>query len=288
MNNLESVCESVLTTVNGRKDIKMLEDVARQTRIEVLKMLTEAGSGHIGGCLSCIEIIISIFLFKIRLDPKNACWLMRDRFILSKGHAAPSLYSVLARRGCIDCDLLMTLRKHDSPLQGHPSAKYLPATEVSTGSLGQGLSVSNGIALGLKIDQIPSRVYCLLGDGEMQEGQVWEAAMTAAHYKLDNLCAIIDYNKLQIDGLVDEVMKISPLKDKWHAFGWHVMTVDGHDFEQIIMALNEAERVKNQPTIIIADTIKGKGVSFYENKPEFHGVCPTCEELSLAIKELEL
>lgn len=286
MVNPESVCESPFFAVSGNRDIEILKDIARQTRVEVLKMLTEAGSGHIGGCLSCVEIIISIFLIKIKLDPKNACWLMRDRFILSKGHAAPTLYSVLARRGCIDCDLLMTLRKHDSPLQGHPSANYLPHVEVSTGSLGQGLSISNGIAMGLKIDSTPSRVYCLLGDGELQEGQVWEAAMTAAHYRLDNLCAIVDYNRLQIDGAVDDVMKVTPIEDKWRAFGWYVQSIDGHDFEQIIMAFDEAERVKNRPSLIVAHTIKGKGVSFYEDRAEYHGVCPSEEELTRALKEL--
>ena len=286
MNNPETVYESAPFTVTSRKDIEFLKDIARQTRIEVLKMLTEAGSGHIGGCLSCVEIIISIFLLKIKLDPKDACWLIRDRFILSKGHAAPTLYSILARRGCIDCDLLMTLRKHDSPLQGHPSARYFPAVEVSTGSLGQGLSISNGIAMGLKLDSLPSRVYCLLGDGELQEGQVWEAAMTAAHYGLDNLCAIVDYNGLQIDGAVDDVMKVTPIEDKWRAFGWYVQSIDGHDFEQIIMAFDEAERVKNKPSLIVANTIKGRGVSFYENRAEYHGVSPTEEELNRAIKEL--
>ena len=287
MNNPESVSESALITSSSMKDIDMLKDIARQTRIEVLKMLAEAGSGHIGGCLSCVEIVISIFLLKIKLDPKDACWLTRDRFILSKGHAAPTLYSILARRGCIDCDLLLSLRKYDSPLQGHPSSKYFPHVEVSTGSLGQGLSISNGIALGLKIDNVPSRVYCLLGDGELQEGQVWEAAMTAAHYGLDNLCALVDYNKLQIDGYVDDVMKITPVDDKWKAFGWNVITINGHDFEQISMALDEAEQVKGQPTIIIAHTIKGKGVSFYEDKVQYHGVSPTQDELILALKELE-
>lgn len=267
-------------------DLKRLKDIARQTRIEVLCMLTEAGSGHIGGCLSCVEIIISIFFMKIRLDPANACWIERDRFILSKGHAAPVLYSVLARRGCISCDLLMGLRKWDNPLQGHPCAKKLPAAEVSTGSLGQGLSVSNGIALGLKLDNLKSRVYCLLGDGELQEGQVWEAAMAAAHYKLDNLCAVVDYNKLQIDGRVDNVMRISPITKKWEAFGWNVLAVNGHDYGELLNAFSTAEQVKGQPTIIIADTIKGKGVSFYEDRVEYHGVSPTRDELKMAIKEL--
>ena len=276
---LPSIEESVI-------DLKRLMDIARQTRIEALCMLTEAGSGHIGGCLSCVEIIVSIFFMKIRLDPANACWVERDRFILSKGHAAPVLYSVLARRGCINCDLLMRLRKWNSPLQGHPCAKLLPAAEVSTGSLGQGLSVSNGIALGLKLDKGNSRVYCLLGDGELQEGQVWEAAMTAAHYKLDNLCAIVDYNKLQIDGRVDDVMRISPIVKKWEAFGWNVLTVNGHDYGEILSALLTAEKVKGQPTIIIADTIKGKGVSFYEDRVEYHGVAPSREELKIAIAEL--
>lgn len=282
----EGQCVSLPVTEEAAIDLKRLKDIARQTRIEVLSMLTDAGSGHIGGCLSCIEIMVSIFFMKIRLDPANACWIERDRFILSKGHAAPVLYSVLARRGCIDCDLLMGLRKWDSPLQGHPCAKVLPAAEVSTGSLGQGLSVSNGIALGLKLDKQDSRVYCLLGDGELQEGQIWEAAMTAAHYKLDNLCAIVDYNKLQIDGRVDDVMRVSPVAEKWKAFGWNVLTINGHDFGEILNAFSTAEQVRGQPTIIIADTIKGKGVSFYEDRVEYHGVSPKRDELKMAIEEL--
>jgi transketolase len=193
---------------------------------------------------------------------------------------------VLAKKGCIDCNILMTLRKCFSPLQGHPCASLLPNIEVSTGSLGQGLSVSNGIALGLRLNNSSARVYCLLGDGEIQEGQVWEAAMSAGHYKIDNLCAIIDYNKLQIDGFVDDIMRISPIADKWRAFGWHVISIDGHSHEQILSALNEAEYTKGKPTLIIADTIKGKGISFYENKVQYHGVSPSEQELLLAIEEL--
>ena len=283
----EGQCAAVPVAEETVSDIKRLKDIARQTRIEVLCMLTEAGSGHIGGCLSCVDIVVSIFFMKIRMDAADSCWVERDRFVLSKGHAAPVLYSVLARRGCIDCDLLMGLRKWDSPLQGHPCARLLPAAEVSTGSLGQGLSVSNGIALGLKLDNQRSRVYCLLGDGEMQEGQVWEAAMASAHYRLDNLCAIIDYNKLQIDGRVDDIMRISPVSKKWEAFGWNVMTVNGHDFDDILAGFNAAEQVKGQPTLIIANTVKGKGVSFYEDRVEYHGVSPTKDELKLAVQELK-
>ncbi len=274
------------STLIEARDIEFLEELCREIRIDVLEMLTEAGSGHIGGCLSAVEIVVTLFFAKMRLDPKNINWFERDRFILSKGHAAPLLYATLAKRGCISSDLLMTLRKCDSPLQGHPCVRHLPAVEVSTGSLGQGLSVANGIALGLRLQKSPSKIYCLLGDGEIQEGQVWEAAMTAAHYKLDNLCAIIDYNKLQIDGNVDDVMKISPIDDKWSAFGWHVISVDGHSHEELLSAFDEADSIKRKPTLIIADTVKGKGVSFYENRVEYHGVAPSRKELALAIEEL--
>lgn len=282
----ESSC-SVCCDNEKKLDTTALKTICRQTRIDVLNMLAAAGSGHIGGCLSAIEIVVTLFFIKMRLMPHNVCWLKRDRFILSKGHAAPALYAVLAKRGCIKQDMLMSLRKCNSPLQGHPCARHLPAVEVSTGSLGQGLSVSNGIALGLRLNQSDCRVYCLLGDGEIQEGQVWEAAMAGSHYKLDNLCAILDYNKLQIDGIVDNVMTISPVAERWGAFGWHTISIDGHDMDAILNALNQAETVKGKPTLIIAHTIKGKGVSFYENKVEYHGVSPSKEELQLALKELQ-
>lgn len=276
-NSIVSVSEEVLN---------FLREKAREVRIEILKMLTLAGSGHTGGSLSAADIVTALYFYKMRHRPDQPDWKERDRFILSKGHAAPLLYTVLALSGYFDKGLLKTLRKIDSPLQGHPSSKMLKGVEISTGSLGQGLSIANGIALGLRLEGIKSKVYCLLGDGEIQEGQVWEAAMTAGHYRLDNLCAIIDNNGLQIDGFCCDVMRIEPLADKWRAFGWHVIDIDGHVMRQILNALNEADSVKGLPTVIIARTIKGKGVSIFEGKAKYHGVAPTEEELKTALKEL--
>ena len=270
----------------AKPDIDFLRGKAGSLRVEILRMLTEAGSGHTGGSLSAADIVTALYFYKIRHKPENPTWRDRDRFILSKGHAAPVLYAALALSGYFDRSLLKTLRKIGSPLQGHPCSKKLPGIEISTGSLGQGLSIANGIALGLKIDGLSSRVYCLLGDGETQEGQVWEAAMTASHYKLDNLCAIIDNNGLQIDGHCCNVMCIEPLVKKWEAFGWNVIDIKGHDMEAIVRALDEAGTVKSKPTMIVARTIKGKGVSFFEGKVEYHGLAPTPEELEKALKEL--
>lgn len=270
------------------KDITFLKKQAKLVRIEILKMLTLAGSGHTGGSLSAADIVTALYFSKMRHRPDEPGWRERDRFILSKGHAAPLLYAVLALAGYFDISVLKTLRKLGSPLQGHPCSRVLPGVEISTGSLGQGLSVSNGIAMGLKMDNLSSRVYCLLGDGEIQEGQVWEAAMTAAHYRLDNVCAIIDLNGLQIDGPVSKVKAIEPVTSKWSAFGWNVIDIDGHDMEEILYAFDEAETVKGRPSVIIAHTIKGKGVSFFEGKVEYHGVAPTPEELEEALKELEI
>ena len=270
----------------SEKDIAVLREKAKTLRIEILKMLTEAGSGHTGGSLSAADIVTALYFYKMRHHPNDPKWIERDRFILSKGHAAPVLYAALALSGYFDKSLLRTLRKLGSPLQGHPCSRKLPGIEVSTGSLGQGLSIANGIALGLKLDSLSSRVYCLLGDGEIQEGQVWEAAMTASHYNLDNLCAIIDNNGLQIDGHCCDVMCVEPIVDKWAAFGWHVLDINGHDMEAIVSALNEAETLKGKPTMIVARTVKGKGVSFFEGKVEYHGLAPTHEELEKALKEL--
>ena len=268
-------------------DIVSLKEKATTLRIEILKMLTEAGSGHTGGSLSAADIVTALYFSKMRHDPKDPKWKERDRFILSKGHAAPVLYAALALSGYFDKKLLKTLRKLGSPLQGHPCSKFLPGVEISTGSLGQGLSIANGIALGFRMDGLNARVYCLLGDGEIQEGQVWEAAMTASHYKLDNLCAIIDNNGLQIDGHCCDVMYIEPIVKKWDAFGWHVIDINGHDMGAILAALNEAEMVKGKPTMIVARTVKGKGVSLFEGKVEYHGLAPTHEELEIALKELQ-
>ena len=276
-----------MKTTDLKPDIASLKEKAKTLRIEILKMLTEAGSGHTGGSLSAADIVTALYFYKMRHNPADPKWRERDRFVLSKGHAAPVLYGALALSGYFDKQLLKTLRKIGSPLQGHPCSRKLPGIEISTGSLGQGLSIANGMALGLKIDGLSSRVYCMLGDGEIQEGQVWEAAMTAAHYKLDNLCAIIDNNGLQIDGHCHEVMHIEPIVKKWEAFGWHVIDINGHDMEAVVRALDEAETIKDKPSMIVARTIKGKGVSFFEGKVEYHGMAPTPEELEKALKELE-
>jgi transketolase len=266
--------------------IRPLEEKARKLRVMTLKMLAEAGSGHTGGSLSAADIVSALFFYKMRHRPSDPRWKERDRFILSKGHAAPILYSALALSGYIDPSILKSLRKLGSPLQGHPSSRLLTGVEVSTGSLGQGLSIANGMALGLKMDSLNSRVYCVMGDGEVQEGQIWEAAMTGGHYGIDNLCAIIDNNGLQIDGHCSSIKGIEPLVAKWEAFGWHVIDIDGHRMEQIVEALDEAERVKGKPTMIIARTVKGKGVSLFEGKAEYHGVAPSAAELETAMKEL--
>lgn len=268
------------------RNIDFLKEQARLVRLEILKMLTTAGSGHTGGSLSSADLVTALYFYKMKHKPNDPKWPERDRFILSKGHAAPLLYTVLALTGYFDRSLLNTLRKIGSPLQGHPSSKLLDGVEVSTGSLGQGLSIANGIALGLRLDNINSRVYCLLGDGEIQEGQVWEAAMTAGHYFLDNLCAIVDLNDLQIDGKCSDVMKIDPVHKKWEAFNWHVFEIDGHNMEEIVNTLDEAEKIKGKPSVILARTIKGKGVSIFEGRVEYHGLSPTKEELEIALKEL--
>jgi transketolase len=267
-------------------DIAWLKEQARKLRLHIVKMLAESGSGHTGGSLSAADMVAALYCYKMRHRPNDPDWPERDRFILSKGHAAPVLYAALALTGYIDASLLGSLRKLGCPLQGHPSSRQLRGVEVSTGSLGQGLSVANGIALGLRLDHSSSRVYCLLGDGETQEGQVWEAAMSAGHYQLDNVCALIDLNSLQIDGRCDRVMRIEPVAAKWQAFGWHTIEIDGHRMEEIVHALDAAEAYKGRPTVIIARTVKGKGVSLFEDKVEFHGVTPNKEELAIALKEL--
>jgi len=269
------------------KETSELKKIARNIRIDVLKMLHKAGSGHTGGSLSCVEILTTIFFSKMRHRPEDPKWEYRDRFILSKGHAAPTLYAILARLGYFDMHHLMTLRRLGSILQGHPDPAT-PGVEVATGSLGQGLSMANGIALGIKLDKKDSRVYVLLGDGEIQEGQVWEAAMSTAHYKLDNICAFVDNNGFQIDGSLKDVMEVEPIMEKWKAFEWNVLKIDGHNFEDIRWALDEAEKIKGKPTVVVARTIKGKGVSIFEKNPlKYHGVAPSAEELKIALYELE-
>uniref|UniRef100_A0A7V6A4E8 Transketolase n=1 Tax=Desulfobacca acetoxidans TaxID=60893 RepID=A0A7V6A4E8_9BACT len=268
-------------------DPKQLEEIARQIRLDIVEMLYRAGSGHVGGSLSATDVLVALFFNHMHLEPGNACCPERDYFVLSKGHAAPVLYAILARLGYIPREELFTLRQFGSNLQGHPDSKCTPGVEVSTGSLGQGLSVANGLALALKMDQRPQRVYTLLGDGEIQEGQIWEAAMTAAHYGLDNLTAILDRNRLQIDGRTREVMSVEPLAAKWEAFGWHTVEVNGHVIPEISDALKSCSQVKGRPSIIIAHTTKGKGVSIFEDQVKFHGVTPTPEEYQQAVKELQ-
>lgn len=270
----------------NKPDILELKKKAIEIRKDILKMLTLAGSGHTGGSLSIVEILIALYYYKLKHDPKNPDWNERDRFLLSKGHACPALYAVLADRGYFPEKELWTLRKLGSLLQGHPQ-RGLPGVEISSGSLGQGLSIANGIALASRLDKTGIRVYCLMGDGETNEGQVWEAAMTAAHYKLDSVCAIVDFNKLQIDGFCCDIKDMGPYVHKWIDFGWNAIETDGHDIEKMMLSLDEAEKAKGKPTVIVAHTIKGKGVSFIENKVEWHGIAPKKEEYEKAIKELD-
>ncbi len=267
------------------KDVRRLEEICKEVRALIIKMLAKAGSGHPGGSLSAVEIVTTLYFSVMRHDPNNPEWEDRDRFHLSKGHACPVLYAVLAKTGYFDESHLWSLRRFGALLQGHAD-KRTPGVELSTGSLGQGLSVALGMALGARVSKRGYRVYCLMGDGEIQEGNVWEAAMAAAHYDVGNLCAILDYNKFQIDGSVDEIMSIEPLEEKWEAFGWHTIVVDGHDISDLISAFEQAKEIKKKPTIIIAQTVKGKGVSFMEHVVDFHGRAPTPEEEKLALKEI--
>ena len=263
-----------------------LEGTARQLRVEILKMLNTAKSGHTGGSLSAIDVLTVLFFHHMRHDPTNPRWEDRDRFVLSKGHAAPALYACLAEAGYFGREDLKTLRRLGSHLQGHPDMNKTPGVEVCTGSLGQGLSQAVGMALALRLDGRSSRTYALLGDGEVQEGQIWEAAMAAAHYRLDNLCVLLDHNGLQIDGEVEKVMNVGPLGPKFLSFNWHVLEVDGHDMQAIVRALEDAGHAKGRPTMIIARTVKGKGVPFFEHKASYHGVPPSDDELSQALLHL--
>ena len=268
-------------------EIKDLQEKAKDLRRDIIEMIYRAKSGHPGGSLSIADIMSVLYWKEMNVDPENPKDENRDRFVLSKGHAAPALYAALIEKGYAGKELIPTLRKWHSPLQGHPDMKKLPGVEMSTGSLGQGLSAANGMALSGKIYGKDYRVYTILGDGEIQEGQIWEAAMTAAHYKLDNLVAIVDYNNLQIDGKVSDVMDVYPISDKFKAFNWHVIEIDGHSYEEIIRAFEEARSTKGKPTVIVARTAKGKGVSFMENNPGFHGVAPNDEEYRKAMEELK-
>ncbi|HJX04076.1 MAG TPA: transketolase [Dehalococcoidia bacterium] len=264
-----------------------LETKARKLRRHVINMISTAGSGHPGGSLSAADIVTALYFSVMRHDPGDPRNPQRDRFILSKGHAAPILYAALAESGYFPLEELSTLRKLDSRLQGHTDRNLTPGVEMSAGSLGQGLSFGIGMALAGKLDARNYHVYVLLGDGECDEGQVWEAAMAAAHFKVDNLTAIVDYNKIQLDGHCCDIMALASLTDKWMAFNWHAIEINGHDLKQILFALKKHEDIKDKPTVIIANTIKGKGVSFMENNVDFHGKAPNFDETIKALKELE-
>ncbi len=270
------------------EDITKLQETAREMRIRILRMLHCAKSGHTGGSLSATDIIAALYFQIMKHNPEDPTWAERDRFVLSKGHAAPALYAALALSGYFDPKELMTLRRLNSCLQGHPDMLKTRGVNASSGSLGQGLSIANGMAMGMRLDGIASNVFVMLGDGELQEGQVWEAAMTAAHYRLGKVIAIVDNNGLQIDGAVQDIMGIEPLAEKWSAFGWDVQAIDGHTFEEIIPALEKArmKQAVDKPSVVIAKTVKGKGISFFENKVKYHGTPPNDEELAAAMKEL--
>ncbi len=274
--------------MSARFDLSLpeLKEMAKRLRRHVIMMTAAAGSGHPGGSLSAADIITCLYFKVMRHDPANPRWVDRDRFILSKGHVAPILYAALAECGYFPVEELSTLRRLGSRLQGHTDMTLTPGVEMSAGSLGQGLSFGIGVALAGRLDRRDYHVYVILGDGECDEGQVWEAAMFAPHHGIDNLTAIVDYNGLQLDGACCDIMNLSPLADKWRAFNWHVIEIDGHDINQILNALQEARGVKERPAVIIARTVKGKGVSFMENNVEFHGKAPSPAEAEEALKEL--
>lgn len=272
-----------------KKDlIKQLENKANQIRLDIIEMIGHAASGHPGGSLSIADIVAVLYFYKMNYKVEDPQWEDRDRFVLSKGHGVPAVYSALSLAGFIPREELKTLRQIGSSLQGHPDKTSMAGIDMSTGSLGQGLSMANGIAIAGKIDHKKYRVYCIIGDGESQEGQIWEAAMSASHRHLDNLTVILDHNKLQIDGKVEDIKGLMPVADKWRAFNWNVIeNIDGHDMKQIIDSLDAAENVKDKPTIIIAETVKGKGVSFMEGNVDFHGKAPNKDETERAIAELK-
>ena len=260
------------------KDVKELEKYANKVRQGIIESVYNAKSGHPGGSLSIADILTVLYFNQMNIDENNPKAKGRDRLVLSKGHTAPALYSVLALKGFFDIDEIKSLRHIESRLQGHPDMKKVPGVDASTGSLGQGLSIANGMAIASKLNSEGVRVYCICGDGEIEEGQIWEAAMTAAHYKLDNLCVVVDNNNLQIDGKINEVMNVYPIDEKFKSFGFETINVDGHNIEGLIAAFEEAKKVKGKPTAIIANTIKGKGVSFMENMAGWHGKAPNHEE----------
>ena len=273
---------------HNKKDLHEFKLMAVKIRKHIIEMLYRAKSGHPGGSLSAVDALVALYFSHMNHNPKNPCDPNRDRFILSKGHAAPALYAVLAECGYFAVKELNNLRTANCMLQGHPVCTYVPGVEASTGSLGHGLSFANGVALAGKVDKKKFKVYAMMGDGETGEGQIWEAAAVAAHYKLDNLTAMIDRNFLQIDGNTEDVLKLESVRERWGSFGWNVIEVDGHNIKQILDALKEADAYKNKPTVIVLNTTKGKGVSFMENNVDFHGVPPNEMERNLAIKELNL
>ena len=270
----------------SREKLAHYQELSKTIRRHIVKMTNHAGSGHPGGSLSATELLTVLFFEHMNVDPKNPQWVDRDCFFLSKGHCTPVYYSVLAEKGFFPVEELMTFRDVDGRLHGHPCSEHCPGVDISSGSLGQGLSVANGVALAAKLDGSNRRSYVMIGDGELQEGQVWEAAMTTPHYKLDNVCAIIDWNKIQLDDYVDNVKGVGDLVGKWKSFGWHVIEIDGHELDQVDHALRQAKEVKGKPTAILAHTIKGKGISFMENTHKWHGLAPSNEELEIALKEL--
>jgi transketolase len=285
--NPRTSAKNVKAEVFSSFSVAEMEAVARRLRRHIITMIGKAGSGHPGGSLSAVEILTTLYFKVLRHKPQDPAWPDRDRFILSKGHAAPVLYATLAECGYFPVAELATLRQLDSRLQGHADRTLTPGVEMSSGALGQGLSFGIGVALAGRLNSKDYRTYVLLGDGECDEGQVWEAAMAAAHFKVDNLVAIVDNNGLQIDGWNRDVMNLDPFPQKWQAFGWQVIEVDGHDLAQLAQAFDKARKIKGQPAVIIAHTIKGKGVSFMENNPDFHGKAPNAEEVKIALKELE-
>jgi transketolase len=272
-----------------QRSVAELQAIAKRVRRHIVEMTGAAKSGHPGGSLSAADIVVTLYFDVLRHDPANPKLADRDRFLLSKGHAAPVLYAALAEAGyaCAPVDQLTTLRKLGSIYQGHPDVRFIEALEASTGSLGNGLSLALGMGCAARLDGAAWRTYVMLGDGEIQEGQIWEAAMFGAFHKLDNVCAIVDFNRIQLDGFVKDIMEVEPLADKWRAFGWHVVEIDGHDIAQIRSAFAEAAATKGKPTVLVAHTVKGKGVSFMENNPKYHGVAPSAAEVQLAIQELQ-
>jgi transketolase len=270
-----------------KQTLKELKICAARIRKHIIDEVYSASSGHPGGSLSCTDILTVLYFNEMRVDPGNPKWPDRDRFVLSKGHCAPALYGTLAERGFFPAEDLSGFRNADSYLEGHPNMKSVPGVDMSTGSLGQGISAAVGMALAGKLDNRDYRVYSILGDGEIEEGQVWEACMAAAHYKLDNLTAFLDHNGLQIDGKVADVMSPEPVTDKFRAFGWNVIVINGHDYDEIRDAIEEAKKVKGKPTMVVAETIKGKDVSFMENMPGWHGSAPNKEQRDQAIAELD-